>query len=77
LARIPLVNFPPNFLPMKLPKVPAFNLAILAGISFVTPALAVINIDYATVGNVGNAADTTFDPGGYGAVGYVYNIGKY
>jgi hypothetical protein len=33
----------------------------------------VINIDYVTVGNAGNAADTT----GYGAVGYIYNIGKY
>jgi formylglycine-generating enzyme len=49
-------------------------LAILAGISFVTPALAVANIPFVPVGHVGNAAD---DSTGYGAVAYVYKIGKY
>jgi formylglycine-generating enzyme len=58
-------------------KIPTLSLAALAGISLVTPVFAVINIDYVTVGHAGNAADTTFDPVGYGAVGYVYNIGKY
>jgi sulfatase modifying factor 1 len=52
-------------------------MAALAGISLVTPALAVVNIDYVPVGNAGNAADTTFDPTGYGAVAYAYKIGKY
>jgi formylglycine-generating enzyme required for sulfatase activity len=62
-------------LTMKLPmKLPTLSLAVLAGISLVTPALAVINIDYVTVGHAGNVAD---DNTGYGAVGYVYNIGKY
>jgi sulfatase modifying factor 1 len=52
-------------------------LAALAGLSFVTPALAVVSIDYVSVGNAGNTADFTFDPAGYGAVAYVYQIGKY
>ena len=34
---------------------------------------ALITIDTVSVGNAGNAADTT----GYGAVGYEFNIGKY
>jgi formylglycine-generating enzyme required for sulfatase activity len=45
-------------------------LAMVAGV--VTPAHAV-TIDWVTVGDVGNAADST----GYGAVGYEYRIGKY
>ena len=36
-----------------------------------------VNIDYVPVGNAGNAADFTFDPAGYGAVAYTYQIGKY
>ena len=32
-----------------------------------------IDMDFVTIGNVGNAADTT----GYGEVGYHYHIGKY
>lgn len=55
-------------------KIPSFSLAFLAGISLVTPALAVIDIDYVTVGNAGNVAD---DSTGYGSVSYTYNIGKY
>src|SRR5215212_1079452 len=43
-------------------------LLVLAG-----PASAVVTPDWVTVGNPGNAADST----GYGAVGYVYQIGKY
>ena len=31
------------------------------------------NIDFTTIGNAGNAADTT----GYGSVGYIYRIGTY
>jgi sulfatase modifying factor 1 len=58
---------------MKLPKITSLSLAVLAGISLATPALAVVNIDYVSVGNAGNAADSST----YGAVSYAYNIGKY
>ena len=58
---------------MKIPKFPALSLAVLAGLTLITPAFAIVNIDYVTVGNAGNAADTT----GYGAVAYAYKIGKY
>jgi len=37
-----------------------------------------VTIDWVTVGDAGNAADTRYDyPPGYGAVGYEYRIGKY
>jgi formylglycine-generating enzyme required for sulfatase activity len=52
------------------------SLAILAGISLVTPSFAVINIDYVPVGNAGNAADNSTGSL-YGAVAYAYQIGKY
>ena len=35
------------------------------------------NMDFVTIGNPGNAADTTGDPNPAGAVGYTYNIGKF
>jgi hypothetical protein len=57
---------------MKLPT-SSLSLAVLAGITLVTPAFAIVTIDYVPVGNAGNAADTT----GYGAVAYAYQIGKY
>jgi formylglycine-generating enzyme required for sulfatase activity len=47
------------------------TLSLLAALS--APAFASVTIDYVTVGNAGNAADTT----GYGAVPYEYRIGKY
>lgn len=50
---------------------PLPSLAILAALAL--PAGAAVTIDYVTVGNAGNAADTT----GYGAVAYEYQIGKY
>lgn len=37
------------------------------------PVFATVTIDYVSVGDVGNAADST----GYGAVAYEYQIGKY
>jgi len=43
------MNTPPRLLPL---------LAALAGIALSTPALAVVTIDYVTVGNAGNPADT-------------------
>jgi formylglycine-generating enzyme required for sulfatase activity len=50
------------------------NLLTLAiSAALITSASAIVTIDYVTVGNIGNAADTT----GYGAVSYVYQIGKY
>lgn len=58
---------------MKLTKFPTHRLAVLVGISPVTPALAVVNIDYVNVGNAGNTNDPTT---GYGAVSYAYQIAK-
>jgi formylglycine-generating enzyme len=40
---------------------------------FAAPATHAVTIDWVTVGDPGNAADTT----GYGAVNYEYQIGKY
>ena len=57
---------------MKLPISSFLNLAVLAGISLVTPAFATVNITYVTVGNGGNANDTT----GYGAVANTYKIAQ-
>lgn len=53
----------------------SLRLAALATISLVTPAFAVLNIDYVTVGNAGNAADTATGSL-YGAVAYAYQIAK-
>ncbi len=60
---------------MKLPTIPTVGSAVLAGISLVTPALAVVNIDYVTVGNAGNANDAATGSV-YGAVAYAYQIAK-
>jgi formylglycine-generating enzyme len=57
---------------MKVSITTSFRLVVLAGISFVTPALAVVDIDYVPVGNAGNANDST----GYGSVAYAYKIAK-
>lgn len=57
---------------MKHPFSFAFGLAVLASISLVSSASAVVSIDYVSVGNAGNAADTT----GFGAVPYDYQIAK-
>jgi formylglycine-generating enzyme required for sulfatase activity len=46
-------------------------LAVIAAL--ITSAAASVTIDYVSVGNAGNAADST----GYGAVAYAYQIGKY
>jgi len=50
---------------------PALALALSLGFTAAADAAAV-TIDWATVGNAGNAADTT----GFGAVSYEYRIGK-
>ncbi|MCX6867172.1 MAG: SUMF1/EgtB/PvdO family nonheme iron enzyme [Verrucomicrobia bacterium] len=56
---------------MKNPLIPSLRLAVLAGVSFVPPARAAINIDYVSVGNPGNYGSF------YGVVRYAYQIGKY
>lgn len=62
-------------------KTTARFLALSAAL--VTPALAAINMDWVTVGDPGNEADTADGNSGtagvqrYGSVGYAYNIGKY
>jgi hypothetical protein len=55
---------------------PPLGLAVLAGASLVTPALASLSIDYVNVGDAGNTADPATGSL-YGSVGYAYNIGKY
>ncbi|PAW69226.1 MAG: hypothetical protein B9S30_05220 [Verrucomicrobiia bacterium Tous-C5FEB] len=54
---------------MKSPKL----LTLAASAALISSASAIVTVDYVTVGNAGNAADST----GYGAVGYSYQIGKY
>jgi formylglycine-generating enzyme required for sulfatase activity len=49
-------------------------LAVLAGISLVSPAFATVNMAYVTVGNPGNLADPLT---GYGAVNHSYKIGTF
>jgi formylglycine-generating enzyme required for sulfatase activity len=46
---------------------------LAAGFVLTDSAKATVTIDYVTVGDVGNAADST----GFGAVGYSYQISKY
>jgi formylglycine-generating enzyme required for sulfatase activity len=60
---------------MNLPTISPLGLAVLAGFSLVTPALAVVNIDYASIGNAGNANDAATSSL-YGAVAYAYKIAK-
>jgi formylglycine-generating enzyme required for sulfatase activity len=48
-------------------------LTLAATAALITSAAASVTIDYVSVGNPGNAADST----GYGAVAYAYQIGKY
>ena len=75
---------------MKLPTISSPGLAVLAGISLVSPAFAVVTttdtfgsggnaftMDFVTVGNPGNTADTTGDPNPAGSVAYTYRMGSY
>jgi sulfatase modifying factor 1 len=59
---------------MKHTLISSLGLAILVGATSVTPALAVVIMDWVPVGNAGNAPDPST---GFGSVGYAYNIGKY
>ncbi|MCX6877972.1 MAG: formylglycine-generating enzyme family protein [Verrucomicrobia bacterium] len=61
---------------MKQRIITSIGLAVLAGVSLVTPALAVVSMSWTTwttIGNVNNLADST----GYGAVDHAYKIGTY
>jgi formylglycine-generating enzyme required for sulfatase activity len=58
---------------MKQRIITSVWLAVLAGITLVTPAWAVVNIGYVNVSNINNPADPAT---GYGAVGYAYQIAK-
>ncbi len=60
---------------MKLRTIPFLSLVILSGLSFFTPALAIVNIDYVFVGDAGNANDPA-TRSLYGAVSYAYQIAK-
>lgn len=48
------------------PVVPTSRLALAAGIFLVSPAFAAVNIDYVTVSNANDLADST----GYDAVAF-------
>jgi formylglycine-generating enzyme len=67
-------SFPIAPIIMKTASTPRVWLA-LASILLTTPAFAVVNIDYVTVGNAGNANDAATGSL-YGAVAYEYNIAK-
>jgi formylglycine-generating enzyme required for sulfatase activity len=60
---------------MNRVTITSVGLAVLVSVSLVTPAFAVVNIDYVSIGNVGNAADPATGSL-YGAVGYAYQIAK-
>jgi len=62
-------------LPMKFPTTSSLSLAVLAGVSLVTPAFAIVTIDSVLVGNINNANDAATDSV-YGAVAYAYQIAK-
>jgi formylglycine-generating enzyme len=75
---------------MKRPLASTLGLVLLSDISLVTPVLAAITttdsfgsgvnaftMDFVTVGDPGNTADTTGAPNPAGAVGYTYRMGSY
>jgi len=59
---------------MKSSIISILGLAVMTSISLVSPAKAVVDISWTSIGNPGNAADSST---GYGAVSYSYNIGTY
>ena len=61
---------------MKNSLLSYFGFALAAGIILVTPTFAAVSIDYVTIGNINNAADTVTPNPGFGTVGYEYKIGK-
>ena len=61
---------------MKQSITSTFGLAVLAGISLLTPAFAVVTMSWTSIGNVNNAADPSTGSL-YGSVDHAYNIGTY
>lgn len=68
---------------MKVPALPTTGLAVLAGIALSTTAFAVVTIDWVTVGDPGNAAQSAANRDhessggdGYGAVAYTFRIAR-
>jgi len=59
---------------MKQSLTSTFGLAVLAGISLVTPAFAVVTMSWTSIGNPNNAADPSTP---YGSVDHAYDIGTY
>jgi len=51
------------------------RVSVLVSAGFLAGTAAAVSIETVPVGNVGNAPDRRY--GGYGSVGYTYNIGKY
>ncbi|MBN2021969.1 MAG: SUMF1/EgtB/PvdO family nonheme iron enzyme [Pirellulales bacterium] len=51
--------------------------ALILLIVFTATVQAKVTMDTVPVGNLGNAPDTRYQTPGYGAVSYVYSIGKY
>jgi len=72
----PIGQNPNLFRRMKLLILPlsASKLCLFCYFSALLPGGAAVSIEYATIGDAGNDADTTT---GYGAVAYEYRIGKY
>jgi formylglycine-generating enzyme len=57
----------------------SLSVVVLLVLAFITSAACadVISLKFVTVGNPGNQPDTRYDETGFGAVDYVYAIGKY
>ena len=64
------------FLPIALASLTTISSAQTITQNFGAGANA-FSIDFATIGNPNNVADTTGDPNPAGSVGYIYNIAKY
>ena len=58
---------------MQQRVISSLGLAVLAGFSLVSPALAV-TMSWTSIGNANNVADPST---GYGSVNHAYNIGTY
>ena len=56
---------------------PALGAVGITDAAVITHGGTSVSVDFVTVGDAGNTADTRYDSTGYGAVGYNYNIGTY
>ena len=66
-----------NVIRMMFLAVIVADLGSTASAVTITHGGTTIDMDFVTVGNAGNAADTTGDPNPCGSVAYEYRIGKY